>query len=201
LIDWRTRRAFEAVKAYIEASENADSRVRAEAFRAIAKMPGSLTLDTGRRWFRCKQWYLHVPGGEILENHATLEDIPLLIEALRTPATLRNEDFRLSSALDALARFNGIGPIPKLEQIFDQAPDCFDRHRAANATAVTAPAQFRDQYAFECLWDCHWNTRKLGCETVSLSVPGALDRLREIEADECEFNEVREAAQERLAGL
>lgn len=201
LVKLGTPRAFEAVKTYIEGSENADRKVRAKAFDAIAEMPGSLTLDTGRQWFRCKQWYLHVPGGMILENHATLEDVPLLVEALRAPETLRYEDFRLGNTLDALARFDEIGPIAELEQVFCQAPDCFDRYRAAKAMSVTAPAQFRDQYALECLWDCHWDTRKLGCKTVSPSAPGALDRLREIEADACESNEVREAARERLRGL
>ncbi len=159
-----TLKAFEAVKRYIEDSEDAKHAVRRHAFMAIAEMPGSLTLDTGRQWFRRKEWYLHVPGGDILENHATLEDVPLLIEALRTPETVRREDFRLGGALDALARFGGIGSIPEVEQIFCQAPSCFDRCRAANAMAVTAPARFCSQYAFECLWDCHWNTRVLGCE-------------------------------------
>jgi len=196
-----TAKAFEAVKTYIEASENANRGVRAEAFQAIANMPGFLTLDTARQWFRRKEHRFHFPGGEILENHATHEDIPLLIEALRTPETLRHEDFRLSLALNALARFDGIGPIPEVEQVFCQTDSCFDRCRATKAMSVTAPVQFCDRYAFECLWDCHWDTRELGCETVSLSAPGALDRLWEIEADECESDEVREAARERLSGL
>ncbi len=196
-----TVKAFEAVKTYIEGSENADSRVRADAFHAIAEMPGYLTLETARQWFRHKEYHLQFPAGWILENHATLEDVPLLIEALRTPETIRCEDFRLAGALNALAQFDGLGPIPELEQIYCLVPGCFDRYRAANAMAVTAPAQFREQYAFECLWDCHWNTRVLGCETVSISRPGALERLKEIAGDTCESDSVRQAAQERLEGL
>ncbi len=196
-----TPRAFEAVKSYIEGSENADPRVRARAFQAIAEMPGSRTLETARQWFRRKEHHLQIPAGDILENHATLDDVPLLIEALRTPETVRYEDFRLSSALDALARLDGIGPIPELEQVFRQVQHCFGRYRAAHAMAVTAPVEFASEYAFECLWDCHDDTRALGCEMVSLSSPGALERLREIAADEAEADNVRQAAQERLEGF
>jgi hypothetical protein len=193
-----TVKAFEVVKTYIENSENGDPKVRRYAFEAIAEMPGSLTLETGRHWFRRKEWYLQVPGGDILENNATLEDVPLLIEALRTPETVRREDFRLASALTALARFEGIGPIPELEQIFREAPDCFDRESAAHAMAITAPTQFSCQYAFECLWDCHAYTQELGCESVSLSTPGALERLRELAEDPGTYGGARQAAQKRL---
>jgi hypothetical protein len=164
-------------------------------------MPGSLTLETARQWFRSKEWRFHIAAGGILENHATPEDIPLLIEALRTPETLRREDFRLSSALKAMARFEGIGPVPELEHIFCEAQDCFDRYRAADAMAATSPAHFTAEYAFECLWDCHWDTRKLGCEMVSLSMDGALDRMRELAADTNESEDVRKQAQARLEGL
>ena len=196
-----TPRAFDVVKSYIEASENADSIVRRRAFLAMEEMPASLTLDLARQWFRRKEWYLHIPAGGILERHAALEDVPLLIEALRTPETLRYEDFRLSSALDALARFDGIGPVPELEEVFRQVQHCFGRYRAANAMEATAPVEFASKYAFECLWDCHWDTRKLGCEVVSLSTPGVLERLREIAADAAQPESVREAAQERLEGF
>ncbi len=104
-----TPRAFGAVKSYIEASENADRKVRRRAIEAMEEMPASLTLDLARCWFRRKEWYLHVPAVGVLERHATREDVPLLLEALRTPETLRGEDFRLSSALDALACFEGLG--------------------------------------------------------------------------------------------
>ncbi len=193
-----TSRAFEAVKAYIEASEDGDRGVRARAFRAIAEMPASRTLETARQWFRRKEFHLHFPAGKILEDHATLDDAPLLIEALRTPETIQCEDFRLSSALNALARFDGIGPIPEIEQVFRQVQSSFERYRAAHAMAVTAPAEFASKYAFECLWDCHWDTRALGCKTVNLSTPGALERLKDIAADTAESDNVRQPAQERL---
>jgi hypothetical protein len=196
-----TPRAFDVVKAYIEGGENADRKVRLRAVLAIEEMPGSLTLDTARQWFRRREHHLQIPAGGILENHATLEDVPLLIEALRTAETLRGEDFRLSSALNAPARFDGFGWIPELEQVFCEAQDCFWRYHAAKAMAATAPVEFASEYAFECLWDCHDDTRALGCEMVNLSTPGVLERLREITEDAVESDDVRRAAQERQEGF
>ncbi|MBN1362642.1 MAG: hypothetical protein JW993_18740 [Sedimentisphaerales bacterium] len=196
-----TPEAFEAVKSYIEACGSTGSRTRRYAFYAIAEMPGSLTLDLARQWFHRKEHHFHYPAGLILANHATHEDLDLLIEALRQPETLRREDFRLSNVLEALARFSGIGPIPELEQVFGENGHCYDRHRAAAAMAVTAPVHFAADYAFECLWDCHRHTRELGCDTVSLSTPGALDRLRELASDTADDDDVREAAEKRLAGF
>lgn len=193
-----TPRAFEAVRSFIEAGRDANPKVRRRAFEAMERMPGSLSLETARRWFRRKEWYLHVAAGGILENHAAPEDISLLLEALRTPETIRREDFRLSSALDAMARFEGIGPVPELEHIFCEAQSCFDRYRAATAMASTSPVHFTAGYAFECLWDCHWDTRELGCEMVSLSADGAIERLRQLAADPNESKDTRQTARKRL---
>jgi hypothetical protein len=192
-----TPSAFEIVRSRIETNK----RPERGAFDAIADMPGSLTLETARQWFRREERRFHYPAGLILVNHATLDDIPLLLEALRTPETLQHLDFRLSNTLEALARFDGYGHIPELEQIFCETGDCFDRQRAAVAMEATASELFRCQYAFECLWDCHWHTRTLGCETVTLSTAGAPARLQEIASDPLEDDEVRQAAQARLEEL
>jgi hypothetical protein len=97
-----------------------------------------------------------------------------------------------------MARFEGIGPVPELEHIFCEAQSCFDRYRAANAMAATSPVHFTAGYALECLWDCHWDTRKLGCETVNLSADGAIERLRELATNSNESEHVRDQAQTRL---
>jgi hypothetical protein len=194
----RTARAFEAVKTFLESSDRADSRVRAKAIDAFGRMPASLALDTARLWFLRDEWYLHLAAGHVLAKHATWDDIAMLVDLLHRPETLRRDDSRLSSVLDALSLFHGYGFIPELEQVFVETGHCFDRFRAAKAMAVTAPEDFVAQYALECLWDCHWEARGLGCDTVSLSLPGALDRLREIAADQGEPQDVRETARERL---
>lgn len=137
----------------------------------------------------------------MLERHATSEDIPLLVEALRTPETIREDDSRLDSTLIALTRFEGIGPIPELKEAFGRIGGCYERSEAADAMDATAPVHFAAEYAFECLWDCHWGARALGCETVNLSAPGALERIRELAADPHESEDVRQAARERLEDL
>jgi len=196
-----TPKAFEAVKSYIEGSEKADRSVRRRAFDAIEQMPDSLTLGTARQWFRRKEWYLQVAAGCILENHATPEDIPLLIEALRTPEALREEDYRLLAALRALTRFEDLGRIPELEQVFRQTANSFRRADAAEAMAATSPDFFAAEYACECLHDCEWSVFKVGCGTTDLSTPGATDRLRKVADDAYELDYRREYAKERLEGV
>lgn len=189
-----TPTAFEIVKSMIETSEKMNSRVRSQAFKAIGKMPGSLSLNTARQWFQRSEWYLQVAGGEILENHATPDDLPLLVDMLSTPETIQCEDFRLSSAHEAFWRLDGIGHIPEIENAFVTAPHSYHRWRAAWAMDATAPDVFQANYACECLWDCHDRTRLCGCEIASLSQPGVLARLKEIAADPAESNRVRESA-------
>lgn len=196
-----TQKAFEVLKSYIEAAENADRDVRSYAYHAVETLPPELTLETARVWFQSDQHHLQIPAGGILAQHATLDDVPMLIEALRTPETIRCEDFRLYDTLSALALFDGIGPIPELETVFCEVACCFYRYDAAVAMDVTAPVHFQSEYAFECLWDCHHETRALGCKTVPLAIPRVLGRLQELAADENESDDVREAAQARIEGF
>ncbi len=196
-----TPRAFDAVKVCIQGIESADRKVRWQAEQAMEEMPGSLTLDTARQWFRCPEHHLQSAAASILEKHAIREDVPLLTEALRTPDALRGEDPRLSGVLAALARFDGFGRIPELEQLFCQIENSFWRGYIAKAMIVTAPVEFASKYAFECLWDCDDYTRDLGCEKVSLSIPGALERLRELAADVCEYDDTWKIARKRLEGF
>jgi hypothetical protein len=196
-----TPRAFAAIRGYLEGSREVDRMVRLHAVWTMEKMPVSLTLDTARQWFQRKEYHLQIVAGRVLENHATLEDVPLLIEALRVPETIRGEDCRLSGALIALTRFNGFGWIPELGQAFCQVQSCLWRYRAAKAMTATAPVEFTSRYALECLWDCHDDTRALGCEMVDLSTPDALERLREIATEGNDNKDVQQAAAERLRGL
>ncbi len=189
-----TPKAFEAIKSIIEFTKEPHSRVRGHAFTAISQMPASLSLAMAREWFQKSEWYYQVAGGNILVNHATLDDIPLLVQALNDPQIIKCDDFRLGNTLEALERFEGIGHIPEIENIFLIIPHSYHRRRAAQAMASTAPDVFQAQYAYECLWDCHWDTRIGGCYNVALSHPGALARLKEIAEDPNESDRVRQAA-------
>lgn len=193
-----TSAAFEAVKAFIESGEKPRSSVRSHAVKAIGRMPASLSLESARQWFQRKEWHLHVAGGEILSNHATPDDVPLLVDALRTPETIQCEDWRLGNALEAFWRLDGIGHIPEIENVFLAVQHSYYRRDAAWAMDSTAPDVFQANYAYECLWDCHDDTRICGCETVSLSQPGALARLKEIAEDPYESERVRDSAVQTL---
>jgi len=124
--------------------------------------------------------------------------VPLLVEALRTPETIQCEDFRLARALEAFWRLDGVGHIQEIETVFVAVPHSYHRWRAAQAMDATAPDVFQANYAYECLWDCHDRTRICGCETVSLSQPGALSRLKEMAEDPHKSDSVRESAQQAL---
>jgi hypothetical protein len=196
-----TPKALKAVRSWIEeCDESVDPPlIRRWAFDAFCRMPGSLTLDVARRWFRSEGRWTRFMAVRVLANHATVEDIPLLREVLHMSEIASREDRRLSFALEAFTLFKGIGRVPEVESVFCCAGDSYDRYRAAEAMHATAPDHFVDQYAFECLWDCHWETRALGCTTADLSMPGVLSRLRELAADSHdEDTTVREAAQARL---
>lgn len=145
-----------------------------------------------------KERHLHVAAGEILSNHATPDDVPLLVDVLSTPKMIQCEDWRLGSALEAFWHLDGIGHMPEIENIFITVQHSYYRRDAAWAMDATAPDVFQANYAYECLWDCHADTRICGCETVSLSLPGALARLKELADDNIETDSVRENAKVAL---
>jgi hypothetical protein len=144
------------------------------------------------------EWHLQVGTGHILSHHATYRDVPLLAEVIRAPETIEWDDFHLSYALEALARCEDFGYIPEIEMVFVEAPHSYDRYRAALAMNATAPTVFQPKYAFECMWDCHGDMRELGCDTVLLSLPGAVGRLKEIATDPHESDDLRRTARLRL---
>lgn len=193
-----TAQAYETVKSFIEGSAHADRFHRAKAFEAFAEMSPELSLETARQWFGRDQWHLYYAAGCVLANHATIDDVPMLVESLQRPEALGPDDFRSANVLRALAHCEGIGLIPELDTVFRTAQSCYDRYRAAVAMAATAPDIFAEKYAFECLWDCHWNTRCLACEMSDLSLPQTVDVLNEKAEDRFESDDVREAAQQRL---
>jgi hypothetical protein len=166
--------------------------------RAIGALPGEVTLEQGRIWFDRPEWHLRVLGGEILEQHATLEDIPRLRAAVPESLTA-DEMYRLCEVLKILARFPDAGPIPELELAFVEASYSWARLYAAEAMDSLSPEEFSRGFALECLWDCESSTRELACAAVDLSLHGTLERLNELALSSFEEEEVLQAAHEALA--
>ncbi len=190
--------AFGAVKSFIESDPEAKGFVAGRAWRAIAAMPSDLCLDLGRQWFQSDLWQLGRAGEQVLKNHATMQDVPLLRETVAV-ALDAGYMYRLSSALEALARFPGLGPLSEVERVFTDVQYFYARTRAAEAMLVTAPEAFLQDYAFECMWDCDSETRAIGCRSADLGVPATVERLKELSEDGFEEEWVREAARTRIA--
>ena len=174
------------------------------AIRAILEaLPPQMTLPYARQWFNSPDWHLEMVAHDLLEKHATIEDLPMVQAALAQrleagPDEL--ETYGTSSLLDILSRFADIGPVSEVERTFITTGYSYGRMHAARAMRSNAPEWFARGYACECLWDCEEETRVIGCESVSLDVPRAADRLRALADDPFEYESVRDAARERLSG-
>lgn len=200
---------LERVTAYVE--ENAGDRrklngVILRPFGMIApQLPPESTLPLARCWYSSEHWQLRHMAEEILEAHATTEDIEpvraTLSEALATATPENTDIYRICSALDILVRFPDIGLLPEVEEAFIQVGYAPGRRRAAAAMRMNASAYFQEKYAYECLWDCDAETRQIGCESVSLDMPGAVERLQALATDEFEYDFVKQAARTALQSL
>ncbi len=178
-------------------------RKRIIASRILEQLPPDMTLPLARRWFDAPEWHLRSTGEDILEAHATTADIPQvrasLTAALAAATPYDSDDYRISAALDILARFPDVGLLPEVEAAFVQAGYSYARMRAAHTMRVNAPAAFAATYAYECIWDCAEETRQIGCESVPLAAPGVRERLQAMTADPLENGLVKAAIAQRIA--
>ena len=169
--------------------------------RTLDLLPPAMTLPLARDWFSSANWNKELVAEDLLERHATSEDIPMVTSALslHLQASAENVDtYRTCSLLDILSRFPDIGPLPQIEQVFVESSYSFARRRAASTMRVNAPRWFAETYAYECLWDCAEESRQIGCESVSLELPGSLQRLQALADDAFERDLVKGTAQARL---
>ncbi len=169
--------------------------------RILQQLPAEMTLPSARRWFDAPEWYLCKMGEDILEAQATLDDIPQMRVALARDLAGTNpyDRFHIGVALNILKRFPDCGVLPEVDAAFVQTDYSWVRCRAAHTMQVNAPAAFAATYAYECLWDCEEETRRIGCESVPLTVPGARERLHVMAADPLEDELVKEAIAKRIA--
>lgn len=193
---------LKALRGFFESPVDRKGWVLGQASRVLKDLPPEMTLELARSWFVSPVWHLRNLGGDILEEHATPEDIPLLHAALSEAmdtATPDNTDiYRACTCLDALTRFWDIGPLPHVEEAFNTAQYSHARRRAAEAMYANAPDYFTGHMAFECLWDCEEETRTLACDAVDLSMPGVVEGLSQMAADPFEYPELRQKARDML---
>lgn len=164
----------------------------------LVLLPPAMTLPIARAWFNQENRHKESVAEDLLEQHATAEDYPMVLRVWtkHIEAAEDIDTYYTCSLLDILSRFRDIGPVPYVERVFIESGYTLARYRAAGAMQANAPQLFAETYAYECLWDCAEETRQLGCESVSLDVPGARQRLQAMADDPLES--VREAARHRV---
>ena len=170
--------------------------LRAAAADALAVLAAGLVLPLAREWRSSHRWKFRRSGIDILERHATQEDIPWIIRQLRRPVT-HGRAYAFCDYMQMLARFPEHGPFPVVRRIFREFPYSFGRKFIADALAKTDP-EFPSDRAYECLWDCEDSVRIIGCQSVDMALSNARNRLEELARDEFEDEDVRGAARSRL---
>ena len=160
----------------------------------IEALPGHRTLELARAWFHA-DWPLSIAAENILIEHAEPDDRAML-EAAGAKALAEQKNYRLSSIVDALKHLADPRSIPLLATIYREITYSYARERVCNALLVHPERADVQALVFEGLWDCEQWTRALACENVE---PGrATARLREIEGDPFEHDDVRDAARTGL---
>jgi hypothetical protein len=153
----------------------------------VIAMPSDFSLPLAREWLFHDRPHERRLAEQILQRHATPDDIPSLRFAI---AEALKEDYdnvyRICNLVEAFRHLPDAGVIPELCDVFAQFRYSFGRMLTAKAMAVTAPAYFDEHFAFECLWDCEPGTRQLAAERVSLGNHSTRCRPEKLAGDELE---------------
>ncbi len=197
-------RVFEPAKAVIERfrwggwqRRRQSPQLRIAAAKALVQLPPDVVLPLARRWRSSPAWKFRRTAIDILERHATAEDIPWIQKQLGRRITDHRVYF-LCNYAQLLAKFPEHGPFPALRRIFREFPYSYGRRFLAEAMAATDPL-FGGDLAVECLWDCEASVRLPGARSVDARLANATGRLEFLANDGLEDPDVREAAQARLA--
>jgi len=163
-------------------------------------IPPYLTLPLAREWFRSLDDRRRSLAEDILADHATREDVPMLRDAILEGLEDDLEHlYRLCDILKALHHCGAVGPIPELDLVFEEFRYSYGRKLCARAMHATNPNEFAKRFAFECLWDCESETRIIGAGSVPLTQNGAKERLHETADAAFEAEDLRLAARNRLS--
>lgn len=160
--------------------------------RYLAALPPDVVLARARGWFH-EAWPLGNVGQDVLAQHATEDDLPLLHTA-GAAALAAGEMYRLCSILEALTTVGSARSLELLCAAYESVPYSWARRRALEGLA-RLPGETSAQAAMhEALWDCEEQSRGLACAHVDRALPGVRSRLRALADDPFEDAGVREAA-------
>lgn len=152
------------------------------------------TLPLARRWFHA-EWPLSLAAEAILVRHAEPDDRSMLEDA-GARALAERQVYRLCSVVDALAGLADVRSLPLLATIYGETRYSYARERVCIALLDHADHADAQALLRESLWDCESYARAIACEAVDPTIAAA--RLRELESDAFERDEVRDAARAAL---
>jgi hypothetical protein len=132
---------------------------------------------------------------KMLQHWGTSEDAPLLRVEIDRALAAGETTYRECNAVDGVVRLEDAASVPLLERVFVETTYAYLRVRAARGLSKMSPG-FANELAYECLWDCESATRKIGCDTVELSL--GRNRIAEVANDEVEDDDVKVSARLRL---
>lgn len=158
---------------------------------------GPLAVPEARAWAADGRPWLSWIGVQVLAEHGTPRDLPVLPAELVAHEAARQW---CGPALLAagIARFGTAGAeaAPVLRRLWLRTPHSYERPALLKALASVAPVGLDFAYT-ESLWDCESDARLLGIAHAP-GLPHVRERLTELRDDPMEEAEVRAAAGKRL---
>ena len=156
---------------------------------------GPEALPRARVWAAGGRGVCADMGVSILARHGTRQDVPLLMDELRT-ALERREWRDAADPVEGLGRLRAGEAVPLLKSAWIETPYSYLRPRILTALTRTAP-HTAESYAVEGLWDCEEGVRSEAARCAPLTRETRI-RLQRLHHDDAEETEVRTAAATRL---
>ncbi|TDC69781.1 hypothetical protein E1200_07390 [Actinomadura sp. GC306] len=164
------------------------------AVRRALREYGPETLPRARVWAAGRDGRAEL-GLSILARYGTRQDVPLLMDELRT--ALDEREWRAAAnPVVGLGRLRAGEAVPLLKSAWTESPYAYLRPRILTALTRTAP-HTAEGYTVEGLWDCEEGARQEAARCAPLTRETRL-RLQRLHHDPAEEDGVRAAAAARL---
>ncbi|WP_243718398.1 hypothetical protein [Actinomadura sp. 7K534] len=176
-----------------EGQDPGPSRFGSAVRRALREY-GPETLPRARVWAAERGGRAEL-GLSILARYGTRQDVPLLMDELRT--SLEGREWRaVANPVVGLGRLRAGEAVPLLKAVWTESPYAYLRPRILTALTRTAP-HTAEAYTIEGLWDCEEGARQEAARSVPLTRETRI-RLQRLHHDPAEETDVRTAAGTRL---
>lgn len=170
------------------------SRYGGAVCRALREY-GPGTVPRARVWAAGGRGARADMGLSILARYGTRQDVPLLMDRLRT--TLERREWRAAAnPVEGLGRLRAGEAVPLLKAAWTESTYAYLRPRILTALTRTAP-HTAEAYAVEGLWDCEEGVRREAARCAPLTRETRI-RLQRLHHDGAEETGVRTAAAARL---